>query len=114
MALAGTLTVQDVSRSGLAPSYGAASTDGHYFKNNGRVWLHIKNTGSQVTATVTTPVNSGSGAAIADLTVTIPATTGDVMIGPFPPKDYNDSAGQVFVTFSGATGVTVAAIRVPR
>ena len=112
MAAAGTLSVQDVSRSGLSPSFSSAAADGHYVPNNGRVFLYVRNTGSQSTMTIQTPGSVG-GNAVADSTATCTATTGDQVFGPFPPDIYNDALGRIFISFSSTTGVTVAAIRIP-
>jgi len=110
MAAAATLAIQDIVRAGLTPIYTAATTDGFYFANNGRVFCGIKCTGSSVTATFQTP-QSNTGLAVADLVVTVPATTGDIMVGPFPPESFNDAQGRVLVTFSSATATTLGAFR---
>ena len=112
MAATTTLTVQEVNRTGIAPSYTAASADGFFIPNNGRVMLHFKNTGSSSVVTYVTPGTYASQA-LADLTTTVPATTGDLMVGPFPPDFFNDPSGKMLITFSSTTGVTVAAVRVP-
>ena len=105
----GTISVQTISRSGLEPSYASASADGDAFANNGRTFLHIKNTGTEKTVTIVTP-NTVDGLAISDRTVTVDATTGDVMVGPFPTNIYNQSDDTVYVNYSSETDVTVAAI----
>lgn len=108
-----TLTVQDVSvaSSGLTPAYTTVNTSDNYFaQNNGRIFLHVKNaTGGAATLTVESTATVG-GLAVADLTATIPATTGDKMIGPFPQGIYNDSQGRIKATCNVA--VTIAAVRV--
>jgi hypothetical protein len=117
------LTVQDVSRTGLAVSYAAGdSANGHSFDNaRHNVFLHIKNSdGSPVNATIITP-NTVDGLAIGDLVVVIPATTGDVMIGPFPAALYDTVDSDpvpeidpaIFVDLSADTGITLAAIKLP-
>ena len=111
MAAIGTLAPQAITRSGLTPCYSAATVDGFYVENDGHVILHIKNTGAQINATIVTPNNAPGGYAQTDDTVVIPGTTGDQMIGPFPPHLFNDMQGRLLVQFSGATGVTVAALR---
>ena len=107
------VSVQQPTRSGsgLTPSYTAAAASNNYLiKNDGRTILHAKNTGgSPVTLTVITP-GQVDGNTVADLTATVPATTGDKLIGPFPPAIYNDANGEMTVTVSGAT--SLAAIRV--
>jgi len=104
------LSVQDIARSGLEPSYEAANADGESVANNGRVFVHVKNgSGSSVTVTIQTP-GTVDGLAVADRTVAIPAAE-ERMIGVFPPADYNQSDDAVYVDFSAVTTVTVAAIR---
>ncbi len=117
------LTVQDVVRTGIDPTYSAGdSANGHSFDNEGHnVFVHIKNAdASPINATITTP-NLVDGHAIADLVVVIPATTGNVMIGPFPAAVYDtidtdpdpDIDPAIFVDLSADTSVTLAAIKVP-
>lgn len=107
----GDLTVQDVERSGLEPSYTAANADGDSFKNNGRVVLHAKNgSGAPITATIQTP-GTVDGLAVSDRTVAIPAGEERIM-GVFPPADYNQSNGEVYVDYSDVTSLTVAALRI--
>ena len=106
------LTPQVLTTSGITPSYtGSHSTSDTYLvRNNGRCYVHIKKSGAgDCDATFETPGNVG-GNAIADLVVTVPATTGDKMIGPFPPNIYNDSVGDVNITFSEITGLTIAVV----
>lgn len=109
------LSVQDIARSGLAPSFSAANADGHAIYNDGKTFIEVKNTdASPITVTIQTP-GTVDGLAISDRTVTIPATTGDKMIGPFPPDKYNQISGsdkgKVYVDFSAVSNVTVAALR---
>lgn len=109
----GTLSVNTIAVAGITPSYTAGnSTDHHQFLNDGNTFLHVKNTGSQITVTIDTPATI-SGMAIADAAVVIPATTGDKMIGPFDPSIFNQTGGYVYVDLSGQTGVTLAAIKLP-
>jgi hypothetical protein len=105
-----TLTVQDIVRTGLAPSYGAAAGGGDEFANNGSVFYHVKNGGGgSITATFVTQ-STVDGLAVSDLAVAVP-NGGERIVGPFPPGIYNDANGRVQVTYSGVTSVTVAALR---
>lgn len=106
-----TMTVQQISRSGLTPSYDAAHVDGHAFENDGlRTFLHIKNDGVGATiATITTP-KTVDDLAVADRTVTI-ALGAEKMIGPFPVNTYNQDDNTVYVDFDTLTSVTLAAIK---
>ena len=106
------LTVQDIVATGLTPSYtGSLSTGNTYqVQNNGRVFLHFKKSAAvDAVITIATPVTKG-GYAVADPTVTVPASTGDKMIGPFPPTIFNDD-GILEFTCSDVDGLTVAALR---
>lgn len=114
-----TLSVQTIANTsnGLAVSYASASTSDN-FANDGNTFLHIKNSGTQKTLTLVTQATSvqkaGHGTiSLANQTFTITATTGDQMIGPFPPSRWNDANGRVNYTLDSATGVTVAAVKLP-
>jgi hypothetical protein len=112
MARAAASTVQDIVRTGVIPSYAsaAATADGNQFQNDGRVFLHVKNSGTEKTVTVQTP-GLVDGLAIAELAVVVVATTGDKIIGPFPPGIYNQADGNVYWNVSLETGVTFAVLR---
>lgn len=110
-----TLAVQTISRDGITPSFTAANVDGHEINNSGRMFLYVKNgDASPITVTIVTP-GTVDGLAVADKTVTVPATDEEV-IGPFPPQYYNQAPGEtdtVFVDFSAVTSVTIAALVLP-
>ena len=103
------LTVYPALRSGrvvtdLATTIANANT--YYFRNNGRMLLHVTNsTGSTVTLTFETP-GTVDGLAIADRTATL-ATDKEGVFGPFPPAVYNNGDGEVKVTFNEDVYVTV-------
>lgn len=103
------LTVQKVSNSGMAPTYGSADVAGDKFANNGRQVLIVKNgSASSVTVTVNSqkPCDQGFDH---DITVDVPAS-GEKWIGPFEPNRFNDKDGNVNVAYSAVTSVTVAAV----
>jgi hypothetical protein len=103
------LTVQQIARSGLSPSYASAAGGGDTVPNDEKTFLHIKNGGgSQITLTIQTPGTVDS-LAITDRTVDIPAA-GERMIGPFPASYYGAT---LTLSYSGVTSVTIAAIRMP-
>lgn len=108
------LTVQQVIRdsSGLTPVYGApAQTDLAIANNDGRIFLHVKNSNAATrTVTVATPGQVG-GLDIADLVATIPANTGDKLLGPFPPDLFNQADGSLYVDVSATAGLTLAVLR---
>lgn len=107
-------TPQVISRLGLAEAFTAAdNTNGETCPNNGNMFLHVKNTGGG--ACTVSIAKSGiptiDGDATVAKTVVVPITTGDRMIGPFLPGIYNDSSGNINVTFSTGTGVTAAYVQ---
>lgn len=108
------LAVQNVSLVGLTPTYGAAAAGDAIAGNDGRIMLHVKNTNAATRdVTITSQKPATPGLAPANLVVTVPATTGDKMIGPFDPTAWNDTTGRVQIAYSATTGVTVAAVRTP-
>jgi|SRR5215467_10132438 len=107
------LTAQLPVTSGLAPVYSGADSNGSAFVNNGKRFLHVKNaSGSPINVTITNPALV-DGQAAPNRVVSVPATTGDKMIGPFPSV-YNqqDGTNQVYVDYSAVTSVTAALIEV--
>lgn len=106
------LTVQKMVSTGITPSYtGSLSTSNTYqVRNNGRTFVHFKKSeAADCVVTVETP-KLVAGLAVAEQTVTVPASTGDKMIGPFPPSVYNDANGDVNITLSNIAGLTVAVV----
>lgn len=108
-----TLTTQTVVRAGVAPVYAAAAAGGDKFAPSETTFLHVKNTGAgALTVTVTPTRVPLTGLTQTFPAVSIPATTGDRMIGPFPHEHFAASDGLADITYSGVTGLTVAAVRV--
>lgn len=109
------LTVQQIKRSGLAPSYVAASAGGDTFAPSSDTFLHVKNASAgAITVTVVTPGNVLGDIAIADVSVSVPAGA-ERMIGPFPYEYFADPTdGLADITYSAVGSVTVAAIQVSK
>lgn len=108
-----TLTVEEVSISGLTATYNAASTDGIKFLNpNGNVIVHVRNAYTDST-TITIEVGpTYAGLEFEDPTVTCPASV-ECFIGPFRTFfDQPSDANYMYLDFSTATSVTVAVIEV--
>lgn len=107
------LTAQTKSYAGLTPTFtalgSAGAGNGFVFDNpDGKSDIRIKNTnGSAATATIKARGSVG-GVALADQTVNIPATTGDVTIGNLDPAAFGS---QVTIELSAATGITAAVLR---
>lgn len=109
------LARQLLSDSGLTAVYAPAAVGGHQIENNGKVILHVRN-GSAADVQIT--IRSGymrHGLKLADRVITV-ADGGAAFIGPFDPTTYNQTdggAGQVYVDYSGAEDVTIAALLIP-
>lgn len=109
------LAPQVISRDGLEPAYTTPNADGHYIANSGRMWIHFLNgSGSDCEVTIATPGTVDS-LAIAEKVVDVPAGE-QRLIGPFPPKFYNEEEGvtdRITVTFESPTTNTMAALILP-
>lgn len=99
---------------GTAATYNSLVTTNEYLvRNNGRTFLHCKKTGANACTVTIIPQVTPEGYTITSPTVSIPATTGDKMIGPFPMDIFNDSNGDLHFTLSEVTGLTVAVVQIP-
>jgi hypothetical protein len=107
-----TLAAQAIKIAGLAPTYSAAAANTRIACGE-RTFLHVKNTaGSSMTVTITA-TGQVRGQLAADLIVTVPATTGDMMIGPIPAELFASATdGLASITYSSTTSVTAAALRI--
>ena len=108
-----TLTVQTTSKTGSDVSRtdsGLSTSNTYKFRNDGKVLLLFEKSGAgDCTVTVTTP-GTASGLAIADVTFNVPASTGDVVAGPFQTSLFNDSSDDVSFTISDTVGLSIAVI----
>lgn len=109
------LTLQQMTSAGLSPTFVAASGGGDTVSPTSsiddRCYLRVKNaSGSSVTVTLTDPGLTAAGNAGTNPTFTVPATTGDVSM-PLHPGLINTSTGQIAVSYSATTSLTVAFIR---
>lgn len=93
-----------------------AIADGHMTINDGLTILRVTNTdASPKTVTVLIPKTlAGVAAANGGRQHTIPADTGDVIIGPFPADYTQPSDGRVHWNYSAVTGVKVRVLKVER
>lgn len=96
----------------LVPAFTAAAAS-DTFAPTDRTMLYVKNTNAATrTITVTTPGTAAGGLAIADMSGTVGATTGELVLGPFPANNYADpTTGLATVTPSATAGVTYAVIQ---
>jgi len=116
------IAIQSIAAAGITPTYQAASASDTVSgaAATERLFIHAKNSNA-ATATVTiVPVSPtsvkvpGVGAvSVPNIAVTIPATTGDKMIGPIPAA-YIDATGNVTLANTGTiTNLTLAAFLLP-
>ena len=111
------LTVQQITETGAAATYVAATAEGDTADNNGNMFLHIKNGGGgAITATITALTTSVDSGVYGDLTkanatIEVAAET-EAFIGGFAPAAFNDGNGEIAITYSGVTSVTIAALYV--
>lgn len=114
VALNATQVIDDVGTLSAAYQAGLTTTDTFTFPNDGRTFLHIKKSGAGSCLVSVTVGAKFKGKTVAAQTVTVPASTGDKMIGPFPVDLYNDPLTQlVSITFGEITGLTAAVLRLP-
>ena len=104
-----TRSPQAVPVEGITATYNAASAGGDKVKPG--CTLIVKNTNaSSRTLTLVTP-GTAFGQAIADVTVTIPANTGEKIV-KIPTKGFTGADGLVPLAWSADTGVTFAVLGV--
>lgn len=107
-----TLTPQDLTSAGVTVTRTALSTSDTYIVRvpPGGVVINWRKTGAgQAIVTVQTP-GTVDGLAIAERTVTVPASTGDVA-GVYRKEPYADSSGDLRFTVDEDTGLTAAVLR---
>jgi len=109
-----TLTVNTILYTGLdSESVFVAAAASQEFVNDGRTFMIIKNgSGGSITCTVTS-AGTTQGRAIADDVITVGATTGEQMVGPWPRSIYNAADGNIDITWSATASVTVAVFNLP-
>ena len=82
-----------------------AGTSTYVMKNDGRTIFRFYKTGANPCTVTVTATGYIRGAKEADLTFTVPASTGDVFVGPFEPNVYNDAYGDLRFSLSEATAI---------
>jgi hypothetical protein len=103
------LTVISANLSGKSLTETAASSGGDTFANNGQTLFKVTNGG---TASITVTVNSQKLCNFGfdhNLDVTVAAGE-EKVIGSFDRPRFNDDSGNVSITYSAVTSVTVCAI----
>lgn len=110
-----TISKQTLTKTEVAPTFTALNaTDIYYVLNDtGRVVFYFKNTNGSAASVTFDTTKLVDGLAIADHVISVPATTGERVLGALPATLQVESgthAGKVKFTCSLATGVTVAVL----
>jgi hypothetical protein len=116
-----TLTRQVLGEDGLTASYVAAGVSGDEVANlDGATFLHIKNGGgAPITVTVAEQISGNTvqdtslgKLTKANATKTI-ANAAEAFFGPFKKAGFNDIDGNIQITYTAVTSVTIAALKLP-
>ena len=105
----------------LEPTYANSGVAGDVVTNtDGKTLLHVKNPGAStatvtVTPQVATTTKPGFGTVTRASVAASLAAGEQAFLGPFPVSAFNNSSGQIAITYggAGATDVDVAAIKLP-
>lgn len=114
-----TLTVVEVDETGIADFLGgfaSAAGGGDQFANTGKEILYVSNnSGGNITVTITaqnTSFTDANRGILSKGNAVVTVGNGDICaIGYFPKQAFNDSNGNVQVTYSGVTSVTVGVFK---
>lgn len=104
------LTNAQAVATGYTLTYQSLNAGGDEFVNNGRAILLARSVAAGDVTITLTPANPPAGTTFATYTYTIPGgSSGNVrhVLGPFPPRWWNDANGRVSFTCSSAADVTV-------
>ena len=110
------LATQATAVAGVIPAYTAASATDTFVPDD-RTFVHVLNTNAATRTVSVAPAANAKlahGIAVPAMTSgTIAATTGTMVLGPFPADQYADSAtGFATLTPSATAGITYAVVRV--
>jgi hypothetical protein len=101
-----TLTVISSAITGTVFAPVAAGAGGDVFANDGNTRYYVKNgSGGSLNVIIATPGLPG-GLTLTPVTVAVGAGV-EKILGPFPPQYFNNASGQVSLTYSGVTSMTV-------
>jgi hypothetical protein len=105
-------TVYTTDLTGDSKAYTTPPANGDTFANDGHTFLHVKNANAGsclVTIDSVKPCDQGQDHNVA---VTVAATTGDEMIGPFPISRFGSVV--TVISYGVTASVSVAAISIPQ
>lgn len=109
-----TLTTQSITRAGVTPTYAAAAAGGDACEVGDDIYLHVKNTNAatrDVTLAIPSTASTYPNVTYTNVVVTIPATTGDKLIGPISALFKNATTGRCTITYTSDVGVTIGCFK---
>lgn len=112
------LTIQSISATGVGPTYAAAAGGGDTFAPTDMTkhFLHVKNGGGgSINVVIDDPTSAtptGATAFNPDTTTAVP-NGGERMIAVDPSRFRDNATGNVSITYSGVTSVTIGVFKVP-
>lgn len=114
-----TLAVVNLSDSlltGCKPTLAAATDDTLMVLYADNLFIELANSGTEKTATIVSQVSDWetlpAGVAASNLAITVLATTGNTLIGPFRQRSWADkTTGYITIVLSSETAVTVGAFK---
>ncbi len=115
LAVPDTLAVQNCAVTSITPSFVAVDDDSVFVPNNGATLVEFKNTnGASRTLTIHSQLPASEGYTVTNGSVTLDATSGDELIGPFKQSIWSDDNGYVLIVVSATTNVTAAVFKLSR
>ena len=110
-----TLPTQVIVRTGITPSFSAVAGGGDACECGDDIYLEFKNTNAStytVNLAIPSTASTYSGVTYTNTSVTIPATTGDKIIGPISALYKDPTTGLCTITYTGTTtNGTVACLK---
>ncbi len=101
-----TITAQAYAETGIAPTFTAVNAS-DVLTNNGNSYLEVKNANAAACTVTVTAVTNCNQNFSHNMSVSVPATTGDKVIGPFPIARFGTAP---VVTYSVTASVTAALV----
>lgn len=101
-----TLTTQPVTRVGVTPTFAAVTGGGDACECGDDIYLEFKNTNAATfTVALAVPASASTYPNIpySAVSVTIPVTTGDKLIGPISALFKDPTTGLCTITYTGTT-----------
>ena len=108
------LTLYQITEAGSAVTYASATAEGDTVDNGGSTFLHIKNgNASTRTVTITAQTTSVDSSIYGDLTKAnasiVVGAGAESVIGPFKTSSFNNADGEIAITYSAVTDLTIVA-----